>query len=199
MRKILDHLAVTRPGTPEESVRRDRLLLAVGWAAALRPGELVALNVDDITFVGDADHGQGGMVVRIRRSRADRHVRIDHVAVPCANRSPACPVRLAQQAARHQLLGPLFAHVDLNGTPRGRLPANTVSRIVRAAVRDVLRRDPTTYASQSLRAGYITEARRRGVPDHLIARHTRHHNLRMLDSYEHPDDLFAQPAFGAWW
>ena len=34
--------------------------------------------------------------------------------------------------------------------------------------------DPDGYSSHSLRAGFVTEARARGVPDELIARHTRH-------------------------
>ena len=51
-----------------------------------------------------------------------------------------------------------------------------------------------------MRAGFVTEARRRGVPDHVIARHTRHKDLRMLTVYDRPVDLFNDPALaGEWW
>ena len=56
------------------------------------------------------------------------------------------------------------------------------------------------YTGHSLRAGFVTEARRRGVPDHVIARHTRHKDLRMLTVYDRPVDLFNDPALaGEWW
>jgi integrase len=199
LRKILDLLVVVRPGQANELVQRDRLLLAVGWAAALRPGELVALDVDDVTFIGDPDHGEGGMVVRIRPSNAHLHGRTDYIAVPCARRPATCPVRLTRQATRLQLLGQLFAPIDRYGDSSGRLAANAVSRIVRAAVIDVLGLDPATFGGQSLRAGFIAEARRRGVPEHLIARHTRHHGVETLDVGDRSADLFTHNAFGAWW
>jgi integrase len=199
LRKIVDLLVIARPGQLPEVAQRDQLLLALGWAAALRPGELVALDVEDVTFTGDTDSGEGGMVVRIRHSKASRH-RTDHVAVPCARRAATCPVRLAERAAGLTLLGgPLFCHVDRHGNIRGRLAANAVARLVRAAVADVLGLDPTPYSGRSLRAGYVTEARRRRVPAHLIARHTRHHSIQMLDTYHRPDELLVPAAFGAWW
>ena len=44
---------------------RDRALLVVGFAAALRRSELVALNVEDLSFEAD------GMKVNLRRSKTD--------------------------------------------------------------------------------------------------------------------------------
>ena len=61
--------------------------------------------------------------------------------------------------------------------------------------------DPTLYSGQSLRAGWITTARANGVPDHLIIRHTRHRDTRMLTTYDRPTDLLpaASEAAGEWW
>jgi integrase len=45
---------------------RDRTLILIGFAGALRRSELVALDVDDVAE--DAD----GLVLRIRRSKTDQ-------------------------------------------------------------------------------------------------------------------------------
>jgi integrase len=198
LRQILDLLAEARPGHVGELVRRDQLLLAFGWAAALRPGELVALDVDDVTFTGDLDRGGGGMLVRVRRSK-DRRGRSEHVAVACASRAAWCPVRLAERATCRPRSSALFVHFDRHGNSRGRLAANAVSRVVKAAVADVLRLDPTRYNGQSLRAGYVAEARRHGVPSHVIARHTRNHHARTLGVDDSTPRMPAETAFGTWW
>ena len=72
--------------------------------------------------------------------------------------------------------------------------------IVKRYVQLVLQTDPTDYSAHSLRAGFVTEARARRVPDSVIARHTRHKDLRMLNVYDRPTDLFNDPALaGEWW
>jgi site-specific recombinase XerD len=55
---------------------RDRALLLVGWAAALRRSELVALEVADLSFEPE------GVVLTIRRSKTDREGAGASVAVP---------------------------------------------------------------------------------------------------------------------
>jgi integrase len=200
LHQILGGLALVRPDQRQRTaVRRDQLLFALGWAAALRPGELIAVDADDLTFTDDADSGDGGMLVRIRRSKGDRQGGTDYVAVRCARQAATCPVRLAQRATRRLRTGPLFVHLDRHGESRGRLGVNAVSRVVKATVADVLHLDPTRYSGQSLRAGFVTEARSHGVPDDLIARHTRHRCIEILDVYDKPGALLAQSAFGTWW
>src|SRR5450755_2451846 len=55
---------------------RDRALLLIGWTAALRPSELVALEVGDLSFEPE------GVVLKIRRSKTDREGAGATVAVP---------------------------------------------------------------------------------------------------------------------
>jgi hypothetical protein len=82
----------------------------------------------------------------------------------------------------------------------GRLTARSVNDIVKAHLPAVLGLNAEVYSSHCLRAGFVTEARQRGVPDVLIARHTRHADLRMLGVYDRPVDLFVNPALGEeWW
>jgi len=80
-----------------------------------------------------------------------------------------------------------------------------VTDAVRRAVTDALQYDVAGYSSHSLRAGFVTEARARGVHDELIASHPRHSRPGhrrggILKHYDPPTDRLARPALHAsWW
>jgi len=56
--------------------KRDRALLALGFAGAFRRSELVALEVEDLSDVPD------GLRVRIRRSKTDQSGEGHEIAIP---------------------------------------------------------------------------------------------------------------------
>jgi site-specific recombinase XerD len=66
---------------------RDRSLLLLGFAAALRRSELVALDFTDIEKTKD------GLVVTVRRSKTDQEGGGRKVGVPYGSRPGTCPVR----------------------------------------------------------------------------------------------------------
>lgn len=84
---------------------RDRALLLLGFAAALRRSALVALDAEDLCF-----HGVRGLLVTVRGSKTDQHRQGELVAVPCAQDPDHCAVR----SVRHYLVttgidsGPVF-------------------------------------------------------------------------------------------
>ena len=183
------------------TIRRDRALLLLGWAGALRASELVALDVADIRLVDGRDDAPGGCVVTIARATDDRTGGGTHVEVPAATHTATCPVRAVAVLVRQVRVGPLFRRINRHDHIGGRLAATSVTAVVKRRVEQVLpEHDPAAFSSHSLRAGFVTEMRARGVPDHLIARHTRHRDLRMLQTYDRPTDLRADPApSGPWW
>lgn len=67
--------------------RRDRALLLVGFAGAFRRGELVALDVADVTETPE------GLVVRLRRSKTDQEGVGRTVGIPYGSHPASCPVR----------------------------------------------------------------------------------------------------------
>lgn len=67
--------------------RRDRLVVLLGFAAALRRSELASLDVEDIAWVPE------GMEVTIRRSKTDQEGVGVVVAVPYGSKMDTCPVR----------------------------------------------------------------------------------------------------------
>ena len=202
LRKLVIGLPIVTgtPAAKSPAVRRDQVLLLLGWAAALRSEELVGLDVDHITFTGDPNHGiEGGMLIRIPTSKSEQTKPI-HVAVPYSTHPSTCPVRLTMIHCRTIRTGPLFRNIDRHGHIGKRLQPAAVTRIIKPRIATILGENPDIYSSHSLRAGFVTEARAQHVPDHLIARHTRHKDLRMLSVYDRPIDLFNDPALaGEWW
>lgn len=201
MRRLVVRLPITH--SQRHSMRRDQLLVALGWAGALRPSDLVGLNVEDLHFVGDPEAGDGGVALKIGRSKTHR-TEVRWVAIPYASQTSWCPVRIALRWTRQHRTGPLFRSIDRHGRVGGRLGANAISRILKPLAGELLQTDGLVYRGGSLRAGWITEARAHGIADELIRNHTRHaqptsrHNI--VDVYDHRD-LFepSRSPFAGWW
>jgi integrase len=159
---------------------RDRALLLLGFAAALRRSELVALDVDDLEF--DAALG---LLVTVRCSKADQEQEGAQVAVPYAQESDRCAVRALRRylddAAVH--CGPVFRALRRgdNLTDR-RLSDQSVALIVKRRAR-AAGVPPELLSGHSLRAGYATAAAAAGVEERKIANVTRHRNLPVLRGY----------------
>jgi site-specific recombinase XerD len=200
-RTIITALPIVDPNRP--GMRRDQLLVALGWATALRASELVGLDVDDLTIIGNPDHGTGGLLVRVRTPKGGGAA--DWVAVPYASSWATCPVRKTIHWTRNMRTGALFRAVDRHGRIGKRLSARAVSDIVRETISTCLQTDPAGYSGHSLRAGFVTEARAHRVPDELIARHTRHTRPGharggMLNRYDRPAELLETHALDpSWW
>jgi len=125
---------------------RDRALLLVGYAAALRPSELVALDVSDLTVVDD------GLAMSLMRGR---------IVIPFGVDPDLCPVLAWQDwvAAAGLTAGPAFRSVDRDGRlGLTRLGEKAITRMVRrAAERAGL--DESRYSALSLRLGMLASAR----------------------------------------
>jgi integrase len=91
---------------------RDRALLLIGWTAALRRGELVALEVADLSFEPE------GVVLTIRRSKTDREGSGASVAVPLE--------RVSGASRRYARRGPHSR--GRRRAPQGRLEARSAAR-----------------------------------------------------------------------
>jgi site-specific recombinase XerD len=177
---------------------RDKALLLLGFAAALRRSELVALEIEGgaknsalcrCTFVA------GGLHIRLGRSKTDQEGAGHTIAVPRGK------TRLDPVAALSAWLdlskiadGPIFREVDRHGrVGPARLSDRAVADIVkRAVVRAGL--DPLLFSGHSLRAGFVTEAAQRGVATELIMRQTRHRKAETVAVYVREADLFRRNA-----
>ncbi len=112
-----------------------------------------------------------GIVVLIRRSKTDQTGQGYEKSVWYNSDEPTtCPVEALKvwlESARITS-GPIFRGVTRHGTVRaGRLSDDVVADIVKKYAR-AAGLDPERFSGHSLRAGHVTEAYRRGVPEHRI-------------------------------
>ncbi len=160
-------LAVLAPIGTDLRGLRDRALILVGWAAALRRSELAALELRDLDFERE------GVVLGICRSKRDQEGEGEEVAVPFAPELEQCPVRALQtwlDAAR-LAEGNIFRSIDRHGAIGAKLSPWAIGEIVKARVAAVgLDGD---FGAHSLRAGFATAAARGGFGEAAIMRHGR--------------------------
>jgi integrase len=160
---------------PTARGKRDQALLLVGFAAALRRSELVALDRADIA------ERREGLVVNVRRSKTDQEGAGRRVGVPYGSTPATCPVRALEawcQAARIEE-GPLFVTFDRRGriTPN-RLHPSAVNRVVQ----------------RSVAATGVSPA---GVSERAIMVQTGHRSLTVARGYIREGSLFRENAAAA--
>jgi site-specific recombinase XerD len=169
--------------------RRDRALLALGFAAALRRSELVALDRADLRRVPE------GLRVTIRRSKTDQDGRGAEIAVPEGRRLRPVALVEAWLAAAGILEGAVFRRLSKDGT---RVLATAMSD--RAVARVVQRRvaaagyDPAAFAGHSLRAGFLTSAARAGASVFKMREVSRHKTMQVLADYVRDARIFDDHA-----
>jgi site-specific recombinase XerD len=164
---------------------RDRALVLLLFAGALRRSELVALNVDDITETPD------GLVLTIRRSKADQEGEGATVGIPYGADPATCPVRAYRRHLEVSGIveGAIFRTMRDGARMSGRAAAARVQRLAALIGRDV-----ATIGAHSLRAGLITQAVRNGAHERDVMRHSRHRSVAMLRTYIRGLDVFEANA-----
>ena len=194
-------LAAAGPGL---AGTRNRALLLLCWAGALRRSELVSLRAD-IPRPGEVpwSHVQPtteGLVIRLIRTKGERERPVE-IGLPRGAAAETCPVRAVEAWQRDGEVqhGPLFRPVSTRGIvePRG-LSGEAVRKIVQAiAARAGIQGTALEpISAHSLRAGFITEAYRRGLDDETIMGHSRHKDLRTMRRYVRRAKLVSGSAAG---
>jgi integrase len=167
---------------------RDRAIILLGYAAALRPSEVAALCIADVTARVD------GLLVRIRRSKTDPDGHGQLVGVVPGQHRLTDPIdALASWTAlRPDGQGPLFTRIHPSGLATADpIDVRTVSRMVQTRARAAgLGGLPVT--GHSLRAGHATTAAANGAEVARIALQTRHRDLdTLMEHYIRPTDALA--------
>ena len=137
---------------------RDRALILIGFAAACRRSELVAIMMDDIEFNPD------GLTIMMENGKIDQGGQGYKKDIPYGIHLETCPVRSLQKwlQAANITSGPLFRAVNCHGQVRiTALSDQSVALIVKKLVKTA-GLDQTKYSGHSLRSGSITTAANRG-------------------------------------
>ena len=168
--------------------RRDRALIVLGFAAALRRSELAALNIADVERNGD------GLFLHIRRSKTDQEGRGAAIAVPAGAKLKPIEALDAWLAAAGIVEGPLFREVDRHGrVGAGALNGRAAARIVKRAA-EAARLDPALFSGHSLRAGFVTSALASGADLFRVMDVTRHREVNTLRAYDRRAKAFTNHA-----
>jgi site-specific recombinase XerD len=169
---------------------RDRALLLLGFAAALRRSELVGLDAGDLRFERE------GVILRLRRSKTDQQAQGIEVAVLYGSDPATCPVRALQAWLDESGIteGPLFRGMTRHGNVRS---TRLTERIVAAIVKQYAEwagLDPSEYGGHSLRSGFATSAARAGKSEASIMRQTRHKSVTVARRYIREGTIFQDHA-----
>ena len=171
--------------------RRDRALLLVGFAGALRRSELVALEVRDVAFEAE------GMVLTIRRSKTDPEAAGQLVGIPYGDAPETCPVRALQAwlEAAQITEGAVFRPIERwsNRIEPRALEDRRVATLLQSLVRRA-GLDPKNFAGHSLRSGLATAAAAGGASERAIMDQTRHKSVKQVRRYIQRGSLFRDNA-----
>ena len=162
--------------------RRDRALLLLGFAGALRRTEICDLRIADV------GRTPGGIALEIRRSKGDRERQGAVVGIPAGKNPETCPVTAcdAWLDLVDQPTGPLFRRVHRSGMIGNEpLSDKSVGRILRrrCLMAGIDRETVERLSAHSLRAGFVTAAYAAAVRDEDIMAHSRHRDLRTMRGY----------------
>lgn len=194
---------------------RDRALILVGFAGAMRRSEITTMNVEDLAF-GEAEVPRltevDGRRVEIRerrrvvrialaRSKGNQEGREESIAIvgaPAADGGGTyCPVLALRTWLERAGIkaGPVFREIDRWGNLGVRtLAVDTVTRIVKARAQ-AAGIDAAAIAAHSLRSGMLTTASDKGADLVRLALHARHKDPRTTFRYiRHRDALKDHPG-----
>lgn len=179
---------------------RDKALLLLGFAAALRRSELVAVDLDAgagicgpirLRFVPE------GAEISIDRSKADQEGGGAVLGVP-HGKTALCPVaalRAWLDLAKIRR-GPVFVTIDRHGriSDRRMSGAAAAAAIKRACA--LAKIDPRDIGGHSVRAGLVTQAILNDVAVPVIMQQTRHARVETLNKYVRQAERFSKNAAG---
>ncbi|MBB5051136.1 site-specific recombinase XerD [Afipia massiliensis] len=167
---------------------RDRALLLIGFAAALRRSELVDLNVNDITW------RTRGIILNIGRSKTDQAGEGADIPVPRGGKLKPVQALEAWIATAGIIEGPIFREVDRHGrVGSSALSDRSVARIVKRAFA-AIGANVDDFAGHSLRAGFVTTSLEYGIDAFKIMGITRHVKVDTLKTYDRRERGFDDHA-----
>ena len=167
---------------------RDRAVILIGYASAMRPGEVSALDVEDIITK------PSGILLTVRRSKTDQDGRGQLVGVARGDNRHTDPIRALDDwlKIRPAVPGALFTRVIYPGRVTiERIGPRAVSRLVQERG-NAAGFDRLPISGHSLRAGHATTAALNGAPIDRIAAQTRHRDLgTLLNHYIRPAEALT--------
>ncbi len=171
--------------TQNASKQRDRAILCVGWAGALRAGELCAIKRDDLK---KKEHGYE---LTIPRSKTDQRGQGRIIPLPYyhISRMLICPARNLDTYLMRQ--SELFDELSKDDA-LWPVTTRTIARIINKAAKAAGL--TAKYSTHSLRRGMATTAAKHNVDDRTLMRHGRWATRDSVDGYVDAGTLWTRTA-----
>lgn len=165
---------------------RNRALLLIGYASAMRRSELANINRHDLHRSPD------GIRIHLTGSKDDQEHHGRHIGIPHYPNAPLCPVAALDAWLTHADItnGPVFRRVDRHGNiaTRPLAPGSIPPILKKMAATAGIPAD--RIAGHSLRAGHATTAHLNGATDRAIMNQTGHKSADTLNHYIRPHTTF---------
>jgi len=165
---------------------RDRAVLLLGFAGALRRSELSALDVGDVEETGE------GLRISVARSKTDQEGDGHTVGITYGSNPPTCPVRAWRGWLERSGLqdGPAFRRLSNGRVTLERIAGDGIARMVKRRAK-AAGYAPDLFSGHSLRSGFATTAARAGVAEHRIMRQGRWMTSQAMRGYIQEGELFV--------
>jgi len=185
---------------------RDRALMLIGFASALRRSELANLALGNapghrVSFT------KNGLLIELNRSKSDQEGKGAVIGVPFGSHAETCPVRAlrAWLDASSIVSGPVFRHVTRHGRiSNSAMTGHGIALAIKRAVYRAIIADGydkktaakfvAAVAGHSLRAGFVTSADAAGAPISKIMEQARHARFETTRGYIREADAFRDNA-----
>jgi len=183
---------------------RNRALLLIGFAGALRRSELVARCWEQIEKAGWQSveeinpQVRGGLKITVAKSKTDQMGEGRPIGIPFGENPITCPVRAleAWRAASELSAGPVFRVVGRAGKVMDEgLSDRAVARLVKQVAK-AAGLNPQEFSGHSLRSGLATSAAAAGASERSIMEQTGHRDLKTARTYIRDGSLFRDNAAG---
>ncbi len=185
----LEKIVARMPATELIAIR-DKALLLVGWAGALRRSEVAGFDRKHAVFTPE------GIALTIASSKTDQEGQGARIPIEPAGNPDLCPVaalRAWLEASPGAPDDSLFARTYFGGLTRERIPDREINEVVKAWARKagIAPDQPgAEFSGHSLRAGFITEAAQAGRAEWQIMSHSRHKSYESFRGYIRRANLF---------
>jgi site-specific recombinase XerD len=171
--------------------KRDRALLALGFAGAFRRSELVALQVEDLVETPD------GFRVVIRKSKTDQEGAGQEIAVLRGCRLRPVAAVQAWLEATGITSGPLFRPISKGGVvASAAMSGQPVAEVIKRRA-EAVGLDSAVFSGHSLRSGFLTSAAESDAGVFKMMEVSRHKSVDTLKGYVRRADLFREHAGAA--
>jgi integrase len=184
IRRMMDELPAGLIGL------RDRALITLGFAGGFRRSELVALDYADLKFVTE------GLEALVRRSKTDQEGAGLTKVIAYGGDPSTCPVRALKDWLELAGIveGPVFRPINRHEQLSDKRLTDFAVAVIIKRVANKAGLPTPKLSGHSLRAGFVTEAKKNGADDAAIMDQTGHKSLAMVHRYHRRTKKWVKPA-----